>query len=100
MVQESTTSYKFLIGEFLVRLNSLTWGIRIEKFSERECGEMWDIFYISPVDRVWRHSRSETLIEALQRAVELIEGQQRGEVPLIKVQDKAEHETATRLNSS
>ena len=88
------------VGEFLSRLNSLTWGIRIEKFSERECGEMWDVFYISPVDKVWRHSHSEDLIKALREAIELIEGQERGEVPIIEVQVKEEHELAIRLNST
>ena len=74
------------LGTIISRLDRLSWGFRIEKLSERGCEPVWEVFYVSPIDKVWRTSRNETLIEALTESVLLIEGQADGTVSTLDTQ--------------
>lgn len=79
------------IGVLIARLDRLSWGFRIEKLSERGCAPVWEVFYISPIDNVWRVSKNETLIEALKESVLLIEGQRDGIVTTFDTQSLDEN---------
>ena len=79
------------IGVLIAKLDGLTWGFRIEKLSERGCAPVWEVFYISPIDNVWRVSKNETLIEALKDSVLLIERQRDGIVTTFDTQSLDEN---------
>ena len=79
------------IGVLIAKLDCLTWGFRIEKLSERGCTPVWEVFYISPIDNVWRVSKNETLIEALKDSVLLIERQRDGIVTTFDTQSLDEN---------
>ena len=66
------------IGVLIAKLDGLTWGFRIEKLSERGCAPVWEVFYISPIDKVWRREKNDSLITALEDSVLLIERQRDG----------------------
>jgi len=68
------------IGVLIAKLDRMTWGFRIEKLSERGCEPVWEVFYISPIDKVWRRKKNDSLITALEDSVSLIEGQCNGSV--------------------
>ena len=42
------------LGVLIAKLDRITGGFRIEKLSERGCTPVWEVFYISPIDKVWR----------------------------------------------
>ena len=79
------------IGVLIAKLDGLTWGFRIEKLSERGCAPVWEVFYISPIDDVWRVSKNEILIEALKESVLLIERQRDGIVTTFDTQSLDEN---------
>ena len=79
------------IGVLIAKLDRITWGFRIEKLSERGCAPVWEVFYISPIDNVWRVSKNETLIEALKDSVLLIERQRDGIVTTFDTQSLDEN---------
>ena len=74
------------LGVLIAKLDRITWGFRIEKLSERGCTPVWEVFYISPIDKVWRREKSDSLITALEDSVLLIEGQRNGSVSALDTQ--------------
>ena len=79
------------IGVLIAKLDELTWGFRIEKLSERGCTPGWEVFYISPIDKVWRREKSDNLITALENSVLLIERQRDGIVTTFDTQSLDEN---------
>jgi len=79
------------IGVLIAKLDELTWGFRIEKLSERGCTPVWEVFYISPIDKVWRREKSDNLITALENSVLLIERQRDGIVTTFDTQSLDEN---------
>ena len=74
------------LGVLIAKLDRITWGFRIEKLSERGCTPVWEVFYISPIDKVWRREKSDNLITALENSVLLIERQRDGIVTTFDTQ--------------
>ena len=79
------------IGVLIAKLDGLTWGFRIEKLSERGCTPVWEVFYISPIDKVWRREKSDNLFTALENSVLLIERQREGIVTTFDTQSLDEN---------
>ena len=79
------------LGVLIAKLDRITWGFRIEKLSERGCTPVWEVFYISPIDKVWRREKSDNLITALENSVLLIERQRDGIVPTFDTQSLDEN---------
>ena len=79
------------LGVLIAKLDRITWGFRIEKLSERGCTPVWEVFYISPIDKVWRREKSDNLITALENSVLLIERQRDGIVTTFDTQSLDEN---------
>ncbi len=79
------------LGVLIAKLDRITWGFRIEKLSERGCTPVWEVFYISPIDKVWRREKNDSLITALEDSVLLIERQRDGIVTAFDTQSLDEN---------
>ena len=63
-----TTSLDDLINE----LDALSWTFRIEKASERGCVPHWKVVFINPKNKTWYERHSDSLYEAISKALETL----------------------------
>ena len=62
-----------MVGSYIKKLDTLTWGFRIEKLQERGVDTEWYILYVNPKDQVWYTSQDRDLKVALKNAVDKLE---------------------------
>ena len=61
------------LESYIEKLDTLSWGFRIDKMQEKGMSTVWHIMYVNPKDTTWYSSTDKDLRTALKEAGEKLE---------------------------